>query len=71
VTVTPDAPPPLLPLTGMIEIELPRGYCVRVGCGVTVAALRRVLDALKRRRSPSRRACASGWRSGGPTCGAG
>ena len=51
VTVTPDAPvvPPPWPLAGMIEIALPGGYCVRVGCGVTASALRRVLDALERR----------------------
>ncbi len=51
VTVTPDAPvvPPPRPLAGMIEIALPGGYCVRVGCGVTALALRRVLDALERR----------------------
>ena len=52
VTVTPDPPvAPSLPQPsgGMIEIELPGGYRVRVGCGVTAAALRRVLDALERR----------------------
>jgi len=51
VTVTPDPPvaPPAPPSAEMIEIELPRGYRVRVGCGVTAAALRRVLDALERR----------------------
>ena len=51
VTVTPDAPVAATPqsLAETIEIELPRGYRVRVGCGVTAAALRRVLDALERR----------------------
>lgn len=49
VTVTPDAPVAPSPSGGMIEIELPGGYRVRVGCGVTAAALRRVLDALERR----------------------
>ena len=51
VTVTPDPPaaPSPRPSAGMIEIELPGGYCVRVGCGVTASALRRVLDALERR----------------------
>ena len=51
VTVTPDPPgvPSLPPSGGMIEIALPGGYCVRVGCGVTASALRRVLDALERR----------------------
>ena len=50
VTVTPDAPiAPSLPPRGMIQIELPGGYRVRVGCGVTASALRRVLDALERR----------------------
>jgi transposase len=34
---------------GMIEIELPRGYRVRVGGGVKLANLRLVLDALERR----------------------
>ena len=53
VTVTPDPPaapsPSPSPSAGMIEIALPGGYCVRVGCGVTASALRRVLDALERR----------------------
>ena len=51
VTVTPDPPaaPSPRPSAGMIEIALPGGYCVRVGCGVTASALRRVLDALERR----------------------
>ena len=54
VTVTPappaaPSPPSPWPSAGMIEIALPGGYCVRVGCGVTASALRRVLDALERR----------------------
>ncbi len=51
VTVTPAPPaaPSPRPSAGMIEIALPGGYCVRVGCGVTASALRRVLDALERR----------------------
>lgn len=51
VTVTPEPPValPPLPSSGLIEIELPGGYRVRVGCGVTASALRRVLDALERR----------------------
>jgi len=51
VTVTPDAPaaPSPWPSAGMIEIALPGGYCVRVGCGVTASALRPVPDALERR----------------------
>jgi transposase len=51
VVVTPDQPvaamPP--PSAERIEIELPRGYRVRVGGGVNAAALRLVLDALERR----------------------
>ena len=35
--------------TDTIEIELSRGYRVRVGCGVKAATLRLVLDALERR----------------------
>ena len=34
---------------GVIEIELPRGYRLRVGGAVKVATLRLVLDALERR----------------------
>ena len=50
VTVTPDPPvAPPQPLAETIEIELPRGYRVRVGCGVKAAALRLVLDVLERR----------------------
>jgi transposase len=33
---------------GVIEIELPRGYRLRVGGDVNAAVLRRVLDALER-----------------------
>jgi transposase len=51
VMVTPDqpvaAPPPVS--NDAIEIELPHGYRVRIGCGVKAAALRLVLDALERR----------------------
>jgi hypothetical protein len=36
-------------LAEVIEIELPRGYRVRVGSNVNGAALRLVLDALERR----------------------
>jgi transposase len=51
VVVTPD-PPALAqrsPATNVIEIELPRGYRVRVGSNIKAAALRIVLDALERR----------------------
>ena len=51
VVVVPD-PPIAAPPTGsavVIEIELPRGYRVRVGSNVKGAALRLVLDALERR----------------------
>ena len=50
VTITPDppvTPPPAAPEA--IEIELPRGYRVRVGAGAKAATLRLVLDALERR----------------------
>ena len=51
VMVVPDepvvAPPPAS--TEVIEIELPRGYRVRVGSDVKGATLRLVLDALERR----------------------
>lgn len=51
VVVTPErldhAPP--APAVDVIEIEVPGGYRVRIGCGVKAAALRLVLDALERR----------------------
>ena len=51
VIVVPDsavATPPTTP-ADIIEIDLPRGYRLRVGCGVKATALRLVLDALERR----------------------
>lgn len=51
VVVTPDPPavaPPAAPVD-LIEIELPRGYRVRIGGNIKGAALRVVLDALERR----------------------
>ena len=51
VMVVPDSPaatPPTIS-ADIIEIDLPRGYRLRVGRGVKVAALRLVLDALERR----------------------
>jgi transposase len=56
VVVTPDPPvaaPPApsagLYSAGLIEIELPGGYRVRIGSNIKAAALRVVLDALERR----------------------
>jgi transposase len=56
VVVTPDlpgdappAPPAGLGPADLIEIELPRGYRVRVGSNIKASALRTVLDALERR----------------------
>ena len=56
VVVTPDpavAAPPApsadLPSADLIEIELPRGYRVRIGSNIKASALRVVLDALERR----------------------
>ena len=51
VVVKPDRVEPAVPAaaTGAIEIELPGGYRVRIGCGVKAAVLRLVLDALERR----------------------
>jgi transposase len=56
VVVTPDPPaaaPPApsacLHSAGLIEIELPGGYRVRIGGNIKAAALRVVLDALERR----------------------
>jgi len=49
--VVPDslvATPPIIS-TDIIEIDLPRGYRLRVGRGVKGVALRLVLDALERR----------------------
>ena len=51
VMVVPDSPvatPPTIS-ADIIEIDLPRGYRLRVGRGVKGAALRLVLDALERR----------------------
>ncbi|WP_408846225.1 IS66-like element accessory protein TnpA [Acidocella facilis] len=55
VVVTPEppmeiplAPPANLPMTSLIEIELPGGYRVRVGGDVKAVSLRIVLDALER-----------------------
>ena len=51
VMVVPDPPvatPPTTP-ADIIEIDLPRGYRLRVGRGVKGMALRLVLDALERR----------------------
>ena len=48
VTPSPTLPPPA-PVDGTIEIELPRGYRVRVSGCIKPAALRLVLDALERR----------------------
>src|SRR5271156_6197133 len=51
VVVTPDQPAlaPPAPTADLIEIELPRGYRVRIGGNIKAAALRVVLDALERR----------------------
>jgi hypothetical protein len=51
VVVVPDPPIAVVPSNSaeVIEIELPRGYRVRVGSSVKGAALRLVLDALERR----------------------
>ena len=51
VVVKPDRvdQAPSAPAVNAIEIELPGGYRVRIGCGVKAAALRLVLDALERR----------------------
>ena len=51
VMVVPDPPVAAPPSSSaeVIEIELPRGYRVRVGSNVQGAALRLVLDALERR----------------------
>ena len=51
VTVTPAQPIEPAPVPGreLIEIELARGYRVRIGSGVKAAALRLVLDVLERR----------------------
>ena len=51
VVVTPDPPvvAPPAPTGDVIEIELPRGYRVRIGSNIKGSALRVVLDALERR----------------------
>lgn len=41
------SPPPARPASGLIEIELGNGRQVRVGSDVNLAALRRVLTALR------------------------
>ena len=51
VVVTPDQPMAGAPAPSVeaIEIELPRGYRIRIGAHVKAAALRMVLDTLERR----------------------
>ena len=56
VVVTPDPPvgaPPTPsaepPSADLIEVELPRGYRVRIGSNIKASTLRVVLDALERR----------------------
>jgi transposase len=53
VVVRPDAavaaPSVDPPLGDLIEIELPRGYRVRIGSNIKASVLRLVLDALERR----------------------
>ena len=51
VMVTPDqlAEAAAAPSSGVIEIELPRGYRIRVSDSVRAATLRLVLDVLERR----------------------
>ena len=53
VVVTPApavaAPSADPPLGDLIEIELPRGYRVRIGSNIKASVLRLVLDALERR----------------------
>ena len=51
VVMTPDQPIAAAPAPSvdMIEIDLPRGYRVRIGGNIKAAALRIVLDALERR----------------------
>jgi transposase len=51
VVVTPDPPVVVSPAAtaDLIEIELPRGYRVRIGRNIKGATLRIVLDALERR----------------------
>ncbi len=45
----PPAPSAEPPSADLIEIELPRGYRVRIGSNIKASALRVVLDALERR----------------------
>ena len=50
VVVQPEAPPSVLPQAAdAIEIELPRGYRLRVSGTTKASALRLVLDVLERR----------------------
>ncbi len=51
VMVTPDEPARVEPgvASAVIEIELPRGYRIRVPGGVKAVTLRLVLDTLERR----------------------
>ena len=51
VAITPDqsAVPSSLSCSDVIEIELPRGYRIRMGASTKAAALRLVLDVLERR----------------------
>jgi transposase len=47
--------------TGIIEIDLGDGRCLRVDAKVDTDALSRVLDVMRRRCSRSHLACGSGW----------
>jgi len=56
VVVTPEppaakkpAPSAELPSSDLIEIELPRGYRVRIGGNIKASVLRTILDVLERR----------------------
>jgi transposase len=51
VVVTSDSPVVVPPATtaDLIEIELPRGYRIRIGSNIKAATLRIVQDALERR----------------------
>jgi hypothetical protein len=71
-----NPPAPASAADSGVEIEFRDIYRVRVRADFDAQVLRRVLDCLGRAegaretRAGGGQTCASGWRSGAPTCGA-
>ncbi|WP_159013263.1 hypothetical protein [Acidisoma sp. S159] len=67
LVVTPDQPvtAPCSLTADLIEIDLPRGYRIRISGNIKASTLRVLLHVLDRRGLHSQRAWVYGWRSGG------